>query len=336
MAGTLFGLPLSQQFDTNGDPLVGALLYLFAAGTSTPAISYSESGLITEQGNPLVADASGRIPQFWLDDGTYRARLTTALGVEVFDEDGILALGPSTAGGGSGGGGSSVDATSIATTGDIKWRPVAGALTGWVRANGRTMGSAASGGTERANADTQTLYEFLWNNFSDIVCPVVLGRGASALSDFNAHKAITTLDMRGRTVYGVDDMGNTAAGVLTGHTGEGNWVGSQEDNQTLSVAHLPAHTHGPGSLSGFTTTGGSHTHGLNNANNVLHGPDNNDANSGTGTNQYTSQDITMDSDGSHSHGVTVDSGSSGSTGGGSQFLIDTISPGSLGTWYIKL
>ena len=82
---------------------------------------------------------------------------------------------------------------------------------GWVRANGRTMGSASSGATERANADTSALFSYLWSNFSNTICPVSTGRGANAAADFAANKTITLLDMRGYVPGGLDDMGNSAA-----------------------------------------------------------------------------------------------------------------------------
>jgi len=42
------------------------------------------------------------------------------------------------------------------------------------------------------------------------------GRGSSALTDFSANKTITLPDLRGRVVMGLDNMGGTAAGRLTG------------------------------------------------------------------------------------------------------------------------
>jgi hypothetical protein len=47
--------------------------------------------------------------------------------------------------------------------GDLKVRYGTGVLSGFVRCNARTIGSATSGGTERQNADTQALFEYLWN-----------------------------------------------------------------------------------------------------------------------------------------------------------------------------
>jgi len=72
------------------------------------------------------------------------------------------------------------------------------ALPGWVRKNGGTIGSAASGATERANADTAALYALLWNNYDDSQAAVAGGRGASASADFAADKTIVLPDARGR------------------------------------------------------------------------------------------------------------------------------------------
>jgi microcystin-dependent protein len=100
--------------------------------------------------------------------------------------------------------------------------PYAGSTSpsGWLLCSGLTIGNASSGGTARANADTQTLFEQLWNSFSNTALPIftsagaVSTRGASASVDFAANKRLTIPDLRGRVVAGEDDMGGTAAGRL--------------------------------------------------------------------------------------------------------------------------
>lgn len=100
--------------------------------------------------------------------------------------------------------------------------PYAGSTspTGWLLCSGLTIGNAASGGTARADADTQALFEQLWNSFSNTVLPIftsagaVSTRGASASADFAANKRLTIPDLRGRAVAGKDDMGGTASGRL--------------------------------------------------------------------------------------------------------------------------
>ena len=206
MAG-LYPLSRMQQFDGNGRPLSGARLFLFDGGTSTPRIGYRNSSLTSPHPNPILADSAGRLPLVYLDDGFYRHRLTTRTGTLVFDDDGLPVLSTTT-----GGSGTSVDPDSIFKTRDIKIRFDDQPLAGYVRLNGRTIGSATSGATERANADTQSLYEELWP-FANI--GVTGGKGASAAADFAANKPLVLPNAAGRGLFGMDNMGAGAQGVLT-------------------------------------------------------------------------------------------------------------------------
>lgn len=213
MSGTLPTLSLGQQLDSNGRLMIGGKLYFYAANTSTPQSAYQDTGLTIAHPRPIVLDANGRCPSFYLADGSVRARLENSSGVPQFDEAALLVIGPSS---GGGGGGSSVDATTIFQTGDTLWLDQQGTRDGWVRDNGRTIGSVTSGGTERASADTQALFLFLWGAYSDTVCPVPGGRGVTAAADWAANKTITLPDKRGYVPGGLDDMGNTAAARWTG------------------------------------------------------------------------------------------------------------------------
>lgn len=243
MAGTI-NFALTQQFDMDGNPLSGGLLYFFAASTTTPQSAFQDIALTIPHPNPIVLDASGRVPMFYLADGNIKIRLATKGGVTVIAADNLLVIGPSSGGGGGG----SVDPTTVMATGDIKSRFGLGPLGGFVRCNGETVGNAVSGSTERANADCQALFEYLW---STTVLGVFAGatpsRGATANADWLANKRIALPDLRGRTIAGMDDMGASAASRLTstyfGTSGIvlGN-VGGTE-NVTLSTAQLPSHTH---------------------------------------------------------------------------------------------
>src|SRR6185437_5878883 len=98
--------------------------------------------------NPAVCDQSGRVPMFWLPSGLVHVRLTDSSGVVQVDTT-MQVLGPSS---GGGGGGSTIDPTTIAATGDIKYRATNESLTGWVILNGQPIGSATSGASQRANS----------------------------------------------------------------------------------------------------------------------------------------------------------------------------------------
>lgn len=254
MAGSI-SLSLSQQFDQLGRPLANGKLYFIQAGTtSTPQNAFYDTALTLPLPNPVSLDASGRIPAFYLADGQIKVRLTDKNGVSQLEQDNLLVIGPSSGGGGGGGG---VDPTTIFQTGDVMWLDVQGTRSGWVRDNGRTIGSASSGATERANADTSALFSYLWNTFSNTICPVSTGRGANAAADFAANKTIQLPDKRGYIHGGLDDMGNSAAGryanvpVVSGSvTDAGSVLG--EATNVLIKAQLP--TDAP---SGTIAMGGS-------------------------------------------------------------------------------
>lgn len=246
MAGSL-SIALAQQLDINGQPLAGALLYFFQVGTvATPQNSYQDFGLTLPNPYPLMANQSGRIPNFYLADGQVHARLTDASGVVIFDAASLQVVGPSSGGGGGGGGGS-VDPSTIASTGDIKFRATAETLTGWVKLNGQTVGNASSGSSQRSNPDVQALFIYLWSLFSDAHCPVAGGRGLTALADFQVNKTIQVPDWRDISAVGLDDMGNSAkGGILSGNVTSGGGDGPTtpgatggEANHTLTVTEAP-------------------------------------------------------------------------------------------------
>jgi microcystin-dependent protein len=200
------------------------------------------------------------VPQLFCADGNIKIRLTDKNGAQKLVQDNLLVVGPS----GGGGGGGTVDPTTIFQTGAFMQFYGTGSLTGWVRCNGKTIGSATSGANERANADVQALFQYLWGADGNLV--VSGGRGASAAADWAANKTIALPDLRGRTIAGLDDMGNTAAGRLTAtyFGGSGTTLGASggAESHLLSLAEMPSHFHGvgisdPGHSHSYSFYGGS-------------------------------------------------------------------------------
>lgn len=117
-------------------------------------------------------------------------------------------------------------------TGDLKptWKNTP--EDGYIMCDDGSIGSPQSGATNRANDDTQPLYELLWNNTSTSVAG---GRGASAELDWADNKALSLPPMTGRAV-GV-------AGQGTGLTNRalGSVDGTEEE--TLTLAQYPEHRH---------------------------------------------------------------------------------------------
>lgn len=190
------------------------------------------------------------------------------------------------------------------TTGDVKLTLKTAADTGWVLMNDGTIGNASSGGTTRANADTEDLFTLLWTNTADADCPVSSGRGASAAADFAANKTITLPLTLGRALatYG-SGSGLTARDLA-------ETVGTE--THQLTGAELAAHTHDDGTYS--AQSDGAHTHTVDhNAGGTTGGglpafDANAIDNDATGTSNVSN---IVNSGGTHTHGV---SGSSGSTG----------------------
>lgn len=259
MAGTFPGIVGTQQHDLNGRPLPGARLSIFQANTTALVNVFSDYALTIPAKNPVVADRGGRLPIVYVADGMYRLRLADVSGVLSnggFDYLQVPSIGqqipqPSNI----------VDPNAVFATGGMMFRPDIGIPLGWVRMNALTIGSSNSGASERANDDCEDLFLYAYTHFSDAICPVVGGRGVSGPADFAANKQLTVLDMRGRTPFGVDSMGNGSANRLTSVSTSSPGIGGSSggnEKYALTEAQMPAHNHG-----GVTgTESATHTHGF--------------------------------------------------------------------------
>lgn len=82
---------LKQSFtDSNGIPLAGGQLFSYAAGTSVPQATYTDSTAVTPNSNPVILDAAGRA-NVWLTAGSYKFVLEDVLGNVIFTEDNVVA-----------------------------------------------------------------------------------------------------------------------------------------------------------------------------------------------------------------------------------------------------
>jgi len=195
-------------FTSTGAFAAGALAHFYTDDSTTPLVVYRNAGLTQAYTWPVVADNKGVFPPIYVPYVTYRRRITTANGVLISDAGNIDNPPP------PGSAGIVVTADQIFQTGDPVPRFRTGTMTGFVRMNGRTLGSALSAATEYAAADASALFAFLWNNLPDSIATVSSGRGATAAADFAANKTIVIPTMQGYLAAGVDDMGATAAGRI--------------------------------------------------------------------------------------------------------------------------
>lgn len=245
-----------QLFDKDASPvafLSGGLVDIYLPTTTTPAAIFSDFGLTTPLANPFTLNTAGRFPAVYVADGAYRIRVKNSASVLQFDDDEVAAV---TA---------AISSTPIVVTAEQLWatghllvryddQPYAG----FVRANGRTVGSATSGATERANVDCQPLFNLLWT-FANITLTGG-AKGASAAADWAANRQLVLPDMAGRLIGARDDLGDGAksritAATVTGPTVVGAVGGAQ--TVTLDATMIPSHTH---TFAGSALAGHTHTY----------------------------------------------------------------------------
>ena len=84
-----------QFFSDNGVPLLGGLLYTYAAGTTTPQTSYTSISGSTAHSNPIVLNSAGRVPggEIWITDGiAYKFVLRDSNNVLIATYDNITGI----------------------------------------------------------------------------------------------------------------------------------------------------------------------------------------------------------------------------------------------------
>ncbi len=81
----------AQLFDNNGDPLSGGKIYVYVAGTTTPATTYTDPLGSIPNTNPIVADAAGRLTnEIWFPvSGAFKFVLKTTNDVLLATYDNI-------------------------------------------------------------------------------------------------------------------------------------------------------------------------------------------------------------------------------------------------------
>lgn len=157
--------------------------------------------------------------------------------------------------------------------GTIAWCVRLTTPTGWLFADGRTIGNAASGGTALASnsPDTEELFTELWGSHANTQLPIqdsagtATTRGASAAADFAANKRLPLPDVAGRVLAGRDNMSGTSANRLTNPGAtiggiDGDTLGNTggDEDHVITEAQMDPHEHGPGSFS--AASDGAHTH----------------------------------------------------------------------------
>lgn len=85
----------AQFFDNNGVLLIGGKLYSYAAGTTTPLVTYTSFSGATPHTNPIVLDSAGRVPggEIWVTSVPYKFELRTSTDVLIATFNNIIGIG---------------------------------------------------------------------------------------------------------------------------------------------------------------------------------------------------------------------------------------------------
>ena len=95
---SLVTLPRQFLVDSSGAPRVGAKLYAYQAGTTTPITTYTTTDYAIAHAHPVVSLAGGLFPAVYVNPGvneTYKIVVTDSADVTLYTEDNIPARGPS-------------------------------------------------------------------------------------------------------------------------------------------------------------------------------------------------------------------------------------------------
>lgn len=85
----IFGMPRQIALDGNGDPMAGAKLTFYDAGTTDLKNTYSDIGLSSAHTNPVIADANGVFPTIFLKEELYKISLSSSADVLEWTQDNV-------------------------------------------------------------------------------------------------------------------------------------------------------------------------------------------------------------------------------------------------------
>jgi len=88
MSFNLSSVPKLQFFDNDGNPLVAGKLYTYAAGTTTPLATYTDSTGATPNTNPIILDSRGEA-NVWLAAQSYKFVLKTSTDSTIWTVDNV-------------------------------------------------------------------------------------------------------------------------------------------------------------------------------------------------------------------------------------------------------
>jgi microcystin-dependent protein len=231
--GQRYFTPNQFEITVNGTPLAGGQLFTYVTGTATPLATYADVNLTTPNTNPIVADSNGRFGSVFLGTSqAYKIALYTAIPA----------------------GASQTNSTPASPLGSEIWSedpcgPAAGgAVANFVGIIGEVRFFAGL-----ANQVPQGWYLCYGQAVSRTTYSVAFGVIGTTFGAGDGSTTFNLPDLRGRSMFGLDNMGGTAAnnvtagvsgvpGTTLGGTGGSQYA--QEDTITTSVTITdPGHQH---------------------------------------------------------------------------------------------
>lgn len=81
--------PVFKAFDNNGAPLFGGQLFTYAAGTTTPLATFTDSTGVTQNTNPIVLNARGECNLWLTASAAYKLQLQDSFGNIIWTVDNV-------------------------------------------------------------------------------------------------------------------------------------------------------------------------------------------------------------------------------------------------------
>lgn len=216
MSGSRYVTPFAFATDGTGTPYAGGQLFFYASGTTTPQTTYADAGLTVPNPNPVPANSAGVWPSIFLTTSPYKVVFEDANGNQVWTADPVLQ--PASGGGSTG----TMPVGAVIPWAGPQNNPSYPLPTGWLLCYGQAV--------------SRTTYAAL---FAAIGTLWGAGDGSTT---FNLP------DLRGRALFGADNMGGTAAGRLTSASMGAAATPGVTGGSELLAAHAhsitdPGHSH---------------------------------------------------------------------------------------------